>query len=462
MSDKAPSRGNIMVVEDESYVRDSLGEVIRSRGYEVWLEESGEAALATLQRVPVDVVLSDLRMPGMDGLELTRQIRKKFPEIGVVILTGNGTISSAVECTKAGANDYILKPAAADALEVAFDRAMASRALKREVDYLRRVTTPSTEDDWPIGQSQSWMRVMRMIRTAASSESAVLLMGESGTGKELLAKLIHRLSQRSSGPCVRVNCAAIPMETWESEFFGHRRGAFTGATADREGRFRLADGGTLFMDEVGATPLPAQAKILRVLQDGEFERPGDQQPTRVNVRIVAASNSDLDAEVAAGRFREDLYYRINVIHIELPPLRERREDIPALAQRFIAEIALRYGHPVPQLNRQVQDELMAYSWPGNVRELQNVLERALILNPGDELSLPDLPHKRAAKAQPTGTPVDLNLRAVLAQREREVLVTALRRSAGVRKEAARLLGIDQRNLPYYLRKHGVDPDRLDD
>jgi DNA-binding NtrC family response regulator len=181
----------------------------------------------------------------------------------------------------------------------------------------------------------------------------------------------------------------------------------------------------------------------------------------MNVRIVAASNSDLDAEVAAGRFREDLYYRINVIHIDLPPLRERREDIPLLAERFIAEIASRYGHPVPQLNRQVQDELRAYSWPGNVRELQNILERALILNPGEELSLPDLPHKRAAKAQPTGTPVDLNLRAVLAQREKEVLVTALRRAAGVRKEAARLLGIDQRNLPYYLRKHGVDPDRLD-
>jgi DNA-binding NtrC family response regulator len=415
-----------------------------------------------LQRVPVDVVLSDLRMPGMDGLELTRKIREEFPEIGVVILTGNGTIASAVECIKAGANDYILKPAAADALEVAFDRAMASRALKREVDYLRRVTTPSTDEDWPIGQSPAWTAVMKLVQAAAASDSTVLLRGESGTGKELLAKLIHRLSPRASGPCVRVNCAAIPMEMWESEFFGHRRGALTGATADREGRFRLADGGTLFMDEVGATPLPAQAKILRVLQDGEFERPGDQQPTRVDVRIVAASHRDLDSEVAAGRFREDLYYRINVIDIELPPLRDRREDIPLLAQSFVAEIASRYRHPAPQLGREVQEELMAYSWPGNVRELQNVLERALILNPGEELTLPDLPHKRSVKAEPEGTPADLNLRSVLARREKEVLVAALRRAAGVRKEAARLLGIDQRNLPYYLRKHAVDPDRLDD
>ena len=274
--------------------------------------------------------------------------------------------------------------------------------------------------------------------------------------------MIHRLSPRSRGPYVRVNCAAVPLEMWESEYFGHRKGAFTGATSDRDGWFRLAHQGTLFMDEVGAMPLAAQAKILRALQDGEFHRVGDEQPTRVDVRVVAATNSNLEEEVKTGRFRQDLYYRLNVLRIDLPPLRNRREDIPLLASAFLLEIAAQLGRPVPILRAGAMAELAGYPWPGNVRELRNVLERTLILNPSDELGSLDLvPFSgNAAETLPGTEEAATNLRSALAAREREVLVEVLKRSGGVRKEAARLLGIDQRNLAYYLHKHGLDPDRL--
>jgi transcriptional regulator with GAF, ATPase, and Fis domain len=303
---------------------------------------------------------------------------------------------------------------------------------------------------------------MEMVRSVAPSDSTILLLGESGTGKELVARMIHRLSRRSKGPYVRVNCSAIPLEMWESEFFGHRRGSFTGAVADREGRFRLAHRGTLFMDEIADMSLQAQAKILRVLQDGEFDRLGDERPTRVDVRVVAATNSDIDRAVADRRFRQDLFYRLDVVRITLPPLRERKEDVPLLAERFAGEVASRLGRPAPEIAKDVMADLMAYSWPGNVRELRNVIERALILDPGPSLASLDLPPVAglatapAATAQPEGG--DLNIRSVLARREKDVVIEALKRSKGLRKEAARLLGIDQRNLAYYLRKHGIDPD----
>ncbi len=461
MPERTPPRGRVLVVEDEAYVRASLRDVLRARGFDVDLAESVADAFGSLARSPVDVVLTDLRMPDSDGLDLVRRARESYPEIPVVVLTGQGTIPSAVACVKAGATDYILKPADPDTLEVALDRAIETRALRREVDYLRG----GEEDDpeaagVPVGVSPAWSEVMKKARAAAPSDATVLLLGESGTGKELVARLIHRLSRRARGPLVRVNCAAIPIEMWESEFFGHRKGSFTGAVADREGRFRLAHGGTLFMDEIGTMPLAAQPKILRALEDGEFDRLGDHQPTRVDVRIVAATNSDLKSDVAAGRFRQDLFYRLNVVRIDLPPLRDRPEDIPLLAHRFVRQIAARLGRPAPEIGAEVLADLVAYSWPGNVRELQNVLERALILNPGASLAPLDVPPAPGADPASPGTaPSEMNLRSALGRREREVVIEALRRAGGVRKEAARLLGIDQRNLGYYLRKHGVDPDR---
>lgn len=459
--DRTLFKGSVLVVEDEPYVRESLRDMLDARGYETNAAATVESALGILARTPVDVVITDLKLPGAGGLDLIQSVRKQFPDLPIVVLTGFGTISSAVECVRAGASDYILKPTDPDALQVTLDRAVTTRALTREVSYLRRVESEAilSADETPVGSSEGWTKVMTMVRAAAGSDSTVLVLGESGTGKEVVAKLLHRLGARAAGPYVRVNCAAVPLEMWESEFFGHRKGSYTGATADREGRFRLANRGTLFMDEIGSMPPPAQAKLLRVLQDGEFDRLGDEKPTHVDVRVIAATNSDLEADIAAGRFRQDLFYRLNVVRIEIPPLRNRPEDILPLAEKFIREIATRLGRPLPAITSATSDALLSYSWPGNVREVRNVIERALILNPGLTLQLPDLP----AVSEPTGTsstPADtnLNLRSALGRREKEVVLEALRQSAGVRKEASRLLGIDQRNLGYYLRKHGIDPD----
>ena len=450
------ARARVLVVEDEEYVRDSLLEVLRARGFRVDGASGVADALRQLERTPVDVVLTDLRMPELTGLDLLKRLHASAPEVPVIVLTGHGSVAAAVECLHAGARDFILKPADPAALEVAITRALSDRALRREVRYLRGALAEGTP---ALGASESWQRTLKTVAAAAAAGSPVLLRGESGTGKELLARLVHRQSARAAGPYVRVNCAAIPHDIWESEFFGHRRGSFTGASADREGRFHLADGGTLFLDEVGAMPYSAQSKLLRAIQDGEFDRLGDERPTTVDVRIVAATNADLEADIKAGRFRQDLYYRLAVLQIHVPALRERTEDIPELAEHFAAGVAARIGIPAPVVTPEVAARLAAYGWPGNVRELQNAIERALVLHPGEGLESLDLaPEAGLAVPRADASESDLNLRDALGRRERELLVEANRRSSGVRKEAARLLGIDPRNLAYYLRKHGLESD----
>ncbi len=465
MSRPKPSHpgARVLVVEDEAYVRESLVAMLASRGFDVAAAASLSEAEAELQRSPVDVVLSDLRMPGGDGLELVSRFQKPMPELPVVILTGHGTVASAVECLKAGASDYILKPADPEALEVVLKRALETRSLRRELRYLRR--DASGDANSPAGDSGAWQKVMAMVDAAARTDSIVLLTGESGTGKELLARRLHARSERAQEPFVRVNCAAVPVDMWESDFFGHRRGAFVGAADEREGRFLLAHRGMLLLDEVSATPAAAQAKLLRAIQEGEFERLGDSQPTRVDVRILATTNSNLEQDVQKGRFRADLFYRLNVVRIEVPPLRERHGDVPLLALRFVDEIAAKLGRPAPELSAETLARLSAYSWPGNVRELKSVIERALVLDPVAGLEAFDiLPGPGDVASADQGQPAtgDLNLRTALTRLERELLAEAQKRSGGVRKEAARLLGIDPRNLAYYVRKHGLPPGRSED
>jgi DNA-binding NtrC family response regulator len=449
------SRGRVLVVEDEAYVRDSLVAILRAKGFDAVEASSVAAAVALLAKGPVDVVLSDLRMPGTDGLELVRRLQASSPETPVVILTGHGSVASAVECLKAGASDYILKPVDPDALEVSLQRVLEARSLRREVRYLRSAAEPATE---LLGDSAAWLKVTAMADAAAPTDSTVLLLGESGTGKELLARRIHQRSLRAARPFVRVNCAAIPVDLWESEFFGHRKGSFTGAGADREGRFQLAHRGTLLLDEVGAMPAAGQAKLLRAIQDGEFERLGDEVPTRVDVRIVAATNSDLEAEVKQGRFRADLFYRLNVLRIDVPPLRDRKDDIAVLARAAAVEMSARLGHPAPEIGPETLARLRSYVWPGNVRELRSVIERALILDPArglDNLDLLPAPAPGPASADAPPSERDLNLRESLNRLEREMLLEAQRRAGNIRKDAARMLGIDPRNFAYYLRKHGM-------
>jgi DNA-binding NtrC family response regulator len=455
-------RARLLLVEDEAYVRASLAEILRARGYEVVEAERLGPALELLGHSPFDVVLTDFRLPDGDGLELVRRAQALAADVPIVVLTGQGTIDSAVECLKSGASDYLLKPADPAALEVALQRAIAARALRREVSYLRGALAP---DAVPLGDTPEWRRVLALVDAAAEADSAVLLRGESGTGKELLARRLHQKGPRRAGPYIRVNCAAVPVEMWESEFFGHRKGSFTGASADRTGWFQLADRGTLFLDEIGAMAPETQAKALRAIQDGEFHRLGDQQPTRVDVRIVAATNADVEGAIREGRFRADLYYRLNVLEIRVPPLRDRGDDIPVLARAFAAELAARLGRPAPLLDEPTLQRLRAYAWPGNVRELRSVIERALILHPERGLSALDLaPEPVAAPGEAAPAPAqhaNLSLRDNLNRAERELLLEAHRRSGGVRREAARLLGVDPRNLAYYFRKHGLDPDALD-
>ncbi len=453
-------KGTVLIVDDEAYVRDSLATVLRRRDFAVRTAAGGGEVLETGLLAGVDAVVVDLRLVGEDGLSLLREVLAREAELPVIVLTAHGTVTSAVECMKAGAYDYLLKPADTDELVLVLERALAASRMRRELAYLRAKSGPGDSDGRPLGSSPGWSQVLEMAALAAPFDTPVLLLGESGTGKEVLARHLHALSSRARAAFVSVNCAAIPAELFESEFFGHRRGSFTGAIADREGRFRVAHRGTLFLDEINSLPAVGQAKVLRVLQDGTFERVGDSQPTTVDVRLICASNADLEAEVAAGRFRADLFYRVNVMTVSIPPLRERLEDVPTLAHAFLGELARKLGKPVRELEPETLALFTSYHWPGNVRELRNVIERGLLLEKSERLTAASLPfHLRRPPAPRRAAAAEcaegLNLRANLAATESRLLTEALERAQGVKRDAARLLGIDERNLAYFLKKHGL-------
>ncbi|HEX9006588.1 MAG TPA: sigma-54 dependent transcriptional regulator [Bacteroidota bacterium] len=369
---------SILVVDDDSEICTWLRKTLEYRKYEVTIAGDGATALKTLAGGAFDLVLLDIKMPGMDGLTVLQKIREGYPDLPVVMISAHGTIETAVEATKQGAFDFLPKPIDLDKLHIVVRNAIERKAL---VSDLRRMKETVEGKDAILGRSPAIRQVLALIERVAPTESRVLITGENGSGKELVAKAIHRLSRRSAAPLVEVNCAAIPNELIESELFGHERGAFTGATGQRIGKFELADGGTLFLDEIGDMTMNAQAKVLRALEENKIERVGGSKQIAINVRVIAATNKDLQAAIAAGLFREDLFHRLNVIPIRVPPLRERREDIPLLAEAFAEEICRRNGMAPKHFSEEAARKLQQLEWRGNVRELRNTVERLVIMSP---------------------------------------------------------------------------------
>ena len=445
----------ILVVDDEPAQRTVLGGFLRKRGLEVAQGASVEEALAHVSARTIDLVLTDLRMPG-GGLALLEGVRAINPEIPVVVMTAFGTVATAVDAMKKGAADYLTKPIDLDELEVLIGRTLERRALVAENRELRR----ELETRYRLaGLETANAKMSEAINTAAraaASRATILIRGESGTGKELLARAIHHASPRSKGPLVAVNMAAVPETLVESELFGHERGAFTGADRERRGRFELADGGSLFLDEIGDLPRATQAKLLRVLQEQTFERLGGTRSLHVDARVIAATNRDLEAMVRQGEFREDLYYRLNVVTIDLPPLRSRREDIPLLVDHFLRRFAAESKAAVESVSREAMDVLLKYEYPGNVRELENIVHRAVVLARGPVVSTADLPlHVAELRSEGQQPPASFVER--VAQFERELILEALERAGGVQTRAARELGMSERHLRYKLRKYGLPP-----
>jgi two-component system response regulator HydG len=458
----------LLIVDDEQGNLDSLERIFTREGYRALLAPSAAAALDALRREPVDVVLTDLMMPGMSGQELLRAVRAAAPEVEVVLMTAYGTVEAAVAAMRDGATDFLTKPLKRHAVLKSVAQALQKRRLLQENRQLKARIAGLSQPTSIVGQSPALRAVLDVIRQAAPSVATVLLLGESGTGKELFARAVHDHSLRASGPFVPINCAAIPESILESELFGYERGAFTGANARKEGRVERAHGGTLFLDEIGELSPAVQAKLLRVLQEGEIERLGGTQAVRVDCRFVAATNRDLAAAVKDGRFREDLFYRLNVIQVRLPPLRERPEDVPLLASHFLLRAAAKNQKAVRGMTDAALAALEAWSWPGNVRELENALERAVVLTRGDQIDEGDLPDPVRAAASssssaPPGTAAALGLegRALsvplgtpMEEIELRVIRETLRYTKGDKNLAAALLGIAARTIYRKLEKDG--------
>ncbi len=450
-------RFHVMVVDDERTQLEFVGGFLRKAGFEVVLMESAGRALERFRKEPFDLVLTDQRMSEMSGLDLLTQCRGVDPEVAVIIMTAYGSIETAVSAMKDGATDYLTKPLNLEELLLRIERVKRSHQLVRENTQLREALQERHRIEGIIGESGQMQEVLDLVRRVAPSDATVLLRGESGTGKELIAKAIHYASERRTGALVKVNCAALPETLLESELFGHEKGAFTGAFAMRKGRFEIADGGTLFLDEIGDLPAHLQAKLLRVLQEKEFERVGSNRAITTDVRIITATHRDLEQLMREGSFREDLYYRLNVVTIILPPLRERRQDLPALIEHFLRKFAEKNSKPIQGFSRDARDALLRYDYPGNVRELENLVERAIVLTRDDVVSLGELP--LTIKETRAGADDQTNLSAVVEGMERRMIVEALDAAGGIQTKAADNLGISERALRYKLRKYGLRDDK---
>ena len=452
------SRGSVLLVDDEPKIRQALSQALRDEGHEVNSTGSPQEALRLIGQRPFDLLVVDNLMPELSGLDLIREVvgtAKAGERPQILMMTAHATVESAIEAMKLGALDYLQKPFEIDEFLVVAARAIELGRLRTHHDYLITERDEQFDHYGIVGRSRPVQEVVRTARIVAQSRSTVLITGETGTGKELVARAIHDWSGQREMPLVRVNCAALPETLIESELFGHVRGAFTGAIGNKKGRFALADGGTIFLDEIGVIALTVQAKLLRVLQEREFEPLGSERSVQVDVRIIAATNRDLRQLVADGRFQEDLYYRLNVIPIALPPLRDRREDIPLLVEHFIRRHASRAGKRIDGVTPEAMAVLTDALWPGNVRELENTVERAVVLAPQSVIQARDVSLISAAAPGPPGLP-SMNLKQNLEWMERETVRRSLEQARGVKKDAAEAMGISQRAMSYYLAKHRIE------
>jgi DNA-binding NtrC family response regulator len=447
--------GKILVVDDEANARTALAEILKDEGYSVETAADGFKALPKLRDFSPDVVLTDLKMPGMDGLELIGKVQELDPEIGVVIMTAFGAVDTAVQAMQKGAADYLTKPLNANELLIVLQRTLERCKLRREARALHERLDERFHFNNIIGASPEMQRVFKTVQQVAPSRATVLITGQSGTGKELIAAAIHQNSPRKHGPFIKLHCAALAESLLESELFGHERGSFTGADRRREGRFELANGGTLFLDEIGEISPSVQVKLLRVLQEREFERVGGQQTLTTDVRVIAATNRDLKEMVSLGVFREDLYYRLNVVNLHMPSLADRRSDIGALAEHFIKKYAAENGKQGMNLSPDALALLRAYSWPGNVRELENVIERAVVLAPGEIIEPAHLPSDLTPSRSIQEGPQIPGW--TLADIERYAILRTLEAEGGSTSRAADVLGISVRKIQYKLQEYGAAP-----
>jgi two-component system, NtrC family, response regulator AtoC len=457
-----PDMAKVLVIDDETNLRKVLAALLRRDGYDVTIAENGEVGLAEFQKNGADAVITDLVMPKLGGMEVLRAVNAADPEVPVIIITAHATVDSAVEAIKLGAFDYVTKP---------FDQVELSNVLAKAIrthETARRSARGERGRPALVGESSAMQEVLKIIDKVADTPSTVLISGESGTGKELVATALHEGSSRREKPFIRINCAAIPKDLMESELFGYERGAFTGAVTSKPGRFELADGGTLFLDEIGEIPVEMQVKLLRALQESEFERVGGIKTTRVDVRLIAATNRDLEVETETGRFRKDLYYRLAVVPIALPPLRERRSDIPTLVRHFIDKYNRRLNKRIEGMTDEALAEVQAYAWPGNIRELENLIERTLLFADGPSIDVADLPQNLRSGALtplPTagttlpGPPGETGLKDIVRQRaaelEKGLITRALEETGGNVTRAAKLLQISRKSLQTKMKELGL-------